>query len=187
MVDKAKLAAHAIEVAQGYVGIDRQTDKPQICKFLALFGLDFADEDGVPYSYCAAGMSYAFCKAYADLAGIVYTPDNSVGVFKQVRLQIDASVFRTSASCGAIARDAIQHGTWLENSASDHVDIEPGWLVMYNWSGREDPEHVGIVIAADDQLHTVEFNTGDRNNANGGAVQLRTRGYDCVVGFVRTY
>src|SRR5438477_319631 len=66
--------------------------------------------------------------------------------------------------------------------------IRPGWLVFYNWTGGTAPKHAGIVTAADAaHIHTVEFNTSDTNNSNGGTVARRSRPYHFVLGYIRTY
>ena len=71
---------------------------------------------------------------------------------------------------------AQHHNLW---STSGHY--APGDLVFYHWGmGRID--HVGIVVADDGTtMTTIEGNTGDTSQANGGAVMLRSRAHDQFV------
>jgi hypothetical protein len=176
-----------VTIAKEYVGIDRQDNQDQISKFLELFGLPFS-AGGVNTPFCAAGASYAALKAYCNLAGIAYTPDNSIEVFKSVIPQFAPAFFTPSASCGVIKQHAIANGRYVTNTQSDNLDIQPGWLVEYNWSGGDNPQHIEIVVDAEDVLNTVGFNTSGSvggNQIDGGVVALKQRSYDQVVGFIK--
>ena len=48
--------------------VSRATDKTRVTEYLNLFGLDFADENGNPYPYCAAGLGFAACIGYCNMA-----------------------------------------------------------------------------------------------------------------------
>ena len=184
---QSQFAAQLLKTALIYVGIDRQTDPQQIGKFLGLFGLPF-EEGGVNVPFCAAGVSWCACHAYADLVGQVYTAQTAPLVFHALRPEVDGHYFLTSPSCGEIMRDAQRRESWISNENSDRVDVLPGWLVLYDWDGQGAPDHVEIVQDAGDVLTTVGFNTAGEINGdqvNGGAVVVKHRTYDYVLGFVR--
>lgn len=64
--------------------------------------------------------------------------------------------------------------------------VGPGWLVLYNWVGGSEPEHVGIVKAVHaDYLETVEGNTGGSNPSDGGMVAIERRPYHFTLGYAR--
>lgn len=181
-----------IETAKGYIGVDRQKNEYQISMFLALFDLPFQTVPGQPIPFCAAGVSWSACKAYCIINHIPFDPNNAVTVFKSVIGKVDFDHFKPSASCGVIRADAIQFNRYLTNqyTTTNNINILPGWLVMYNWDEEWNPEHVGIVLDAEDVLHTLEFNTSgtyEGSQIDGGGVFLKTRNYDEVVGFVKTF
>lgn len=70
---------------------------------------------------------------------------------------------------------------------SNHGEgVEPGWLVLYNWVGGSEPEHVGIVKEIlSTHLVAIEGNTGDGNPSWGGMVGIEQRPYSLVVGYCR--
>ena len=53
----------------------------------------------------------------------------------------------------------------------------PGDIVFFDFSGgRKKTEHVGLVVSVSGEtVTTIEGNTGNGNDANGGAVMRRTR------------
>lgn len=64
--------------------------------------------------------------------------------------------------------------------------VGPGWLVLYNWVGGSEPEHVGIVKAVHgDYLETIEGNTGGSNPSDGGMVAIERRPYRFTLGYAR--
>ena len=178
-----------LAVAQEFVGIDRAHDLEQIGRFLGLFGLGAVDGgDYVPF--CAAGVSWSAAKAYAELIGAQFTAETAPAVFRNLLPAVAALSFLPSASCGVIWHDAIARGSWLSNADSDHTEVQAGWLVLYDWPGHGVPDHVEIVIEAADVLSTVGFNTSGEahgDQVNGGAVAIKQRNYDQVLGFVRTW
>lgn len=176
--------AEVIKVAATYIGVSRDTNLPQIAKFLALFNLPTKQNNKwVPF--CASGISYAACKTYCNLNKILYTADNSVSVFKSVIPAIKEKYFLPNASCGFIMQDAQRRGSWIDKKDMHISNIKPGYLVLYSWTGKDWPDHIGIVIKAEGMLHTLEFNTSSTNNINGGCVNWRTRSYNQVRGFVK--
>lgn len=66
------------------------------------------------------------------------------------------------------------------------TDYKPGDIVFFNFSGGTNPAHVGICTAWDGAyITTIDGNTGNGNEANGGAVMLRKRHKKYVVGVAR--
>lgn len=72
---------------------------------------------------------------------------------------------------------------WRENH---NEGVNPGWLVLYNWNGGSEPEHVGIVKEIHpDHVVAIEGNTGGVNPAAGGMVAVESRTYNFTVGYAR--
>jgi len=179
-----KFSTHLLATAISYIGVSRDTNLPQVAKFLSLFNLPTKEEDKwVPF--CASGISYAACKTYCDLNSVAYTEDNSVSIFKSVKDKIKSKYFLPSPSCGYIMNAAKDKKNWMD-TPDDKTKIKAGDLILYSWSGSSWPDHIGIVeFAENNVVHTVEFNTSGKDNRNGGCVSRRIRNYDCVLGFVR--
>jgi hypothetical protein len=188
VIDRKALALHALSLAKGYVGVSRATDPQQVGKFLAVFGLPFADANG-PVAFCNAGFGYSTLKAYCDLMGIPYTAGNAVQVFKGVLPVVRRDYLYLSASCEETRQDAIRRGIWLDTGDCDAgVDILPGWAVLYNWEGGSVAHHIGCVSDdGGDVITDVEFNTSNQSNGNGGTVATRQRSYGSILGFIKTY
>lgn len=77
------------------------------------------------------------------------------------------------------------HG--FEMWRSSHTEgVGPGWLVLYNWGGGREPEHVGIVEKIEaDHLVAIEGNTGGSNPSDGGMVAREFRPYRFTVGYAK--
>lgn len=167
--------------------VSRATDKTRVTEYLNLFGLDFADENGNPYPYCAAGLGFAACIGYCNMAPTESFGDPPTDVFRKVVPVLKANYFLPHPSCLNMVSDAKAKGRWIEG----HTTIpQPGWLVFYNWEGKTDPPmHVGIVQeAGQGKLRTIEFNTSDTSagsQSNGGAVARKNR--DSAIKFVIGY
>jgi hypothetical protein len=86
-----------------------------------------------------------------------------------------------------MADDGKRRGQWVPVSQIP----KPGWIVFFNWSGANHPEHVGLVQAVSgNSLRTIEFNTridSGPNQGDGGAVAEKTRDLRYVLGYIRTY
>ena len=73
------------------------------------------------------------------------------------------------------------------NGLVDSRSARPGDIVLFDWDGDQDPDHVGIVeVNRGGHLQTIEGNTsrGGGSQGDGGWVARRTRGWsvvDCVV------
>lgn len=194
---KAKqVALAALGVAKQYVGISRKTGRNRVEEFLAVFGLPVKYHNGQWVPFCAAGVGFAACQAYCQLAGVDFQPRISpfdvkrVEVLRQIIPTINTYYFKPHPACSIMMLDSKKRGTWVSRNdpVARHRQILSGWLVFYNWKGQSTPEHVGIVNWADRRgLHSVEFNTSNGNNSNGGTVAQRYRSYRYVVGYVNTY
>lgn len=176
--DKKTLALKTLSVMAGFAdaGTSRQSDPAQIGRFCDLFD--------IPHSspFCAVGLFYSMCKAFADLTGL----DTSMEELKEIKKDLAAHYLTPSPSCGAILSDAKVRGIWVPKW--DIEVVQPGWLSLFNWHGGTAPEHVGIVeTLTDDILHDVEMNTSSASNANGGTCARRVRTEACLLGVVAVY
>jgi len=181
-------AQKMLEVALEYVGVTRANNRQQVTKFLNLFGLGFTDPNGVPYKFCASGVSYSACKAYCLLSGIQFTPANSVAVFRTVLRKISQSYFLPSTVCETIRQNAITRGSYKSKAEALEGNIFAGWIVFYSFDGSARADHCGIVIDADEEgMHTMEFNTSSASSTNGGACAQKHRTYGSVLGFAALY
>ncbi len=65
-------------------------------------------------------------------------------------------------------------------------DYRPGDVIFFNFSGGKTAKHVGICEKWDGKtITTIDGNTGEGNEANGGAVMRRTRDKKYIVGAYR--
>lgn len=66
------------------------------------------------------------------------------------------------------------------------TDYRPGDVIFFNFSGGKSAKHVGICEAWDGKyITTIDGNTGDGDEANGGAVLSRRRDKKHIVGAYR--
>ena len=85
-----------------------------------------------------------------------------------------------TASCGALMRAAQAAGCWVTKG------YRPGDVVIYDFPGGAATDHCGIVEAVDDsRVAAIEGNTSSSNDADGGAVERRTRRLSLIAGAVR--
>lgn len=153
-------ANDVLNVARGEIGYSRWKDPEQGTKygrwFRDVLGWgSYYGQNGVPY--CGMFVSYVFNKAGATAAGLpgAYTP--------------------TMLSAGKTAGKSVA----VKNA-------QPGDLVYFDWQGDGVTDHVGIVESNNGSyLTTIEGNTSDGNNSNGGLVMRRTRKYSTVSGVIR--
>lgn len=91
------------------------------------------------------------------------------------------------AFCPFIEADARSHTNGFDLWRPNHNEgVGPGWLVLYNWNGGAEPEHVGIVKAVHGSfIETIEGNTGGSNPSDGGMVAIERRPYHFTVGYAR--
>lgn len=65
-------------------------------------------------------------------------------------------------------------------------DYRPGDVIFFNFSGKENAQHVGICESWDGRyITTIDGNTGPASEANGGAVMRRRREKKYIVGAYR--
>ncbi|SHG86596.1 hypothetical protein SAMN02745157_4969 [Kaistia soli DSM 19436] len=173
--------------AEAAAGVSRSSNKARVTEYLKLLGFEFLDAHGVPTRYCAAGLTWAACKAYCQMNNIAFTPDNELAIFRSVLGDIGRHYFKPSAGCQVIMNDAKARGSFLPASKRPL----PGYLVFYNWEGGGHAQHIGLVQRADSgDLRTVEFNTtvaSGPNQGDGGAVATKTRALKFVLGYAQTY
>lgn len=95
-----------------------------------------------------------------------------------------------TASCGMLLRWARNAGLTVEP-----IKMEPGDIVILNFSGTQDTQHCGLVVEVLPQIYnnafafkTIEGNTSpgeEGSQDNGGSVALKTRYTRQVVGVIR--
>ena len=195
--DPRMLAAKMLELSKGYASasVSRASAPDQVKEFCELFGLGLR-ENNVYVPYCAAGVSFAACRAYCALTpGSIFVPTNNpysdprVKALRATLTDINHYYFKPSPSVTYIRDDAVRRGTWVPSD----VTPEEGWLVVFSWTKDKTPNHIGLVdrvLSSTNELQTVEFNTTPSqkgSNVNGGAVAQKTRAMGNVLGFVRTY
>lgn len=174
---------------EALAGVSRQSNEKRITEYLNLLGLDFYDDNGRPTKYCAAGLSWAVCRAYCDMQPdqIAYNDRNRLSKLRDVTGDIRSYYFLPHAQCKAMADDGKRRDQWVQVSEKP----KPGWIVFFNWSGGSHPQHVGLVQGLSaNSVKTIEFNTSidaGPNQGNGGAVAEKTRDLRYVLGYLRTY
>ena len=116
------------------------------------------------YGREVSGSAYPWCAVFA------------AWVFDQAKVKLP---IRT-ASCGALMRAAQSAGQWVTGN------YKPGDVVIYDFPGGAATDHCGIVEAVDDsRVSAIEGNTSAASDADGGAVERRTRRLSLIVGAVR--
>jgi hypothetical protein len=195
--DEREVARRMLEIARGFTHppppVSRETNPNQVRQFLKLFGFDLRyTPKGRYVPYCASGVSFAACQAYCDVVPADrYDTANPNLMFRRVLPDINRYYFKPSPSCAEMVKDAKRRKAWLPLAQAAPSDIQPGWLVFYDWDGAGVANHVGIVDSAHpDVLHTVEFNTSAMiagSQINGGAVAEKVRPYRYVLGYIKMY
>jgi hypothetical protein len=201
-VDLGKLTEGMLAIAARYAdkNVSRTTAQPQIEEVLSLFGLSFRYSSGVLVPFCAAGVAFCAAQAYADLLKIDTSGPGRVQTFQTLLPDLDHHYYYASASCIDIYFAERAKHRWLEAQKpkwAARAWREPtprrGWLIIYDFKKTGDVEiadHCGLVEsydAATRTIHTIEFNTSDTNNQDGGAVARKSRPYDASVKAFVTY
>lgn len=85
-----------------------------------------------------------------------------------------------TASCGTL-------WNYHKSQGQSVTEFQPGDIVFFDFSGKKvKTEHVGIVeMVEDNDITTIDGNTGTGNEANGGAVMRRKRALKYVSGGYR--
>ena len=120
------------------------------------------------YGHKVSGASYAWCMAFVWW------------VFREAGFNL----FKT-ASCTKF----LEQYKKVSPQQDVTTNFKPGDLVFFDFTGKKKvTAHVGIVarVSADGKtVYTYEGNTSGGNDANGGAVQLRTRSIKVITVAVR--
>lgn len=94
--------------------------------------------------------------------------------------QADVELPIRTASCGAMMTAAKEKHIFVKQN------YKPGDLVLLTFNGSSAPQHCGIIIEVGKKfITTIEGNTGNKSQDNGGAVMKKQRGYSQIVGAVR--
>lgn len=192
--DAVALADRMREITRIFIKekVSRKNKATQVLEFL-----DIVDEKGIGTPFCAAGVSYAACRAYCDLKeSVKYDPDHITeerkSTFKTKLTTINAHYFFPNSAVRIIKRHAIEHNRWADRSTTPL----PGWLVVYSWkTGETLGNHIGIVDEVKNggkSLITLEYNTtmqvGSGSERDGGHVAEKYREVnDTVLGYVKIY
>lgn len=76
--------------------------------------------------------------------------------------------------------------TWYKKQGRMVTDPQPGDIVFFDFNGNGVADHVGICEdCADGHITTIDGNTGEGNEANGGKVLRRTRSMSTVLAVAR--
>lgn len=153
-------------------GVSRTSAPYMVKRYLKIFGLDIIYPNGRYVPYCAAGLMYSLCKAYARLE-----PDSAPRLVGNELRRNFKPIYQhyilPSPSVRDIKADAVRRGIW---STEQRQKIDPGHLVIFSWSKDKTPNHIGIVLdSTEEELHSVEFNTSIEDQRNGGCVAFRKR------------
>lgn len=154
-------ANEILKIASREVGYDRFKDPHEGTKYgnwyAKLTNSPYFGKNGVPF--CAMGVSWVFAQAGQKCPGL------------------------PSASCTAILNGAKRAGIVLNSK----YDARPGDLVIFDWSNVAGPcDHIGIVeVNYGGYIQTIEFNTSNGNDTNGGKVARRTRAWGVVQAIIR--
>lgn len=175
-----KLGLGAVTMAKGALHMDRLHDRAQISKYLAEFGLPF-EITGVPVSFCMAGAGWYVTKEFANEHNVPFTADDSVQVFHGLLPIIAREVILLDPRCHIVIADAKRRGNWCKGLDG----AVEGDLVFFCFNGTAVAEHVGFYLSHNQgQVQSCDFNTSNVNNANGGAVEDRSREVKFVVGHI---
>lgn len=116
------------------------------------------------YGQAVSGSAYPWCMVFVQW------------VFAQAGVSLPSR----TASCGALMRAAQSAGCWITEG------YQSGDVVIYDFPGGAATDHCGIVEAVDDsRVSAIEGNTSSSNDADGGAVERRTRRLSLIAGAVR--
>jgi hypothetical protein len=190
--DPEQLCLQMLKITRKFVedGVSRDNKVDQLLELLNV--LDYTKKET---PFCAAGVSYAACRAYCDLAPKpeAYGTDintKRINHFKSKLTTIYAHYFFPSGLVRVIKAAAIKKGNWVDRS----VTPLPGWPVIFSWDGTSAGNHIGLVESAkkeDSLITTLEYNTTvvvDGNQRDGGHVARKNRPKDKrILGYVKLY
>lgn len=77
--------------------------------------------------------------------------------------------------------------SWAKKNGRWTLHGKAGDMVLFDWNSNKSPDHVGMVIKrnSNGSYTTVEGNTSNASNGNGGCVQVRVREARWILGFIR--
>jgi hypothetical protein len=186
-----KLPQSMLATARNFIGHSRTKTPDAITEMLRLFGLPLKDAQGKYVAYCAAGLSFAAIAAFTERVDPGFDPTKKIEVYRTLAPEIEHYYFYPTVSCIDMMFGAKAKRRWVprDQVAADKLP-QPGWVVLFDWTGRGTPNHCGIVQSATAKnVFTVEFNTSSTDagsQRDGGTVADRTRGYDHILGFIKT-
>jgi hypothetical protein len=186
------LPAKLITTAEQFLGSSRDTTPEQITEFLALFGVPFKTEKG-PVPYCAAGLSYCALSAFklpSKANEPIPTKPQLMFQLKQIMPDLSHYYFYPTVSCLDMYHIAAGLRRWIGHKSEPKTIPRAGWVVLFDWSGRGNPDHCGIVTGATQKVvSTIEFNTSGQageSERDGGTVSRKERSYKHILGFIKT-
>jgi len=152
---------YALREAVKYLGIKESPAGSNSTVYGRWFGLDGAPWCAIFVSYCyAVGAGYIICQGFGG-------PGKGE---------------RGNAYVPTIESWLKHSGYWLGK-----VDPQPGDIAIFNWDGKAEPEHIGIVEKSlgGGVFLSIEGNTSTTSNSNGGEVMRRQRFINQCNGFGR--
>lgn len=189
--DPKRFASKLLAISSKYADqkVSRDSTPDQVDEFLRLFGLHIKYDNGGYVPFCAAGLSFAACRAYCEVdPQNTYDPDDPLPILKTTLTDINQHYFKPSPAVRFIKADAEARSLWVKAGAQQP---KPGWPVIFSWKGNGVPNHIGLVDELKGNvLRTVEFNTSSGvagSQSNGGAVARRERKLSYVLGYVKTW
>ena len=180
---------YLIAAAASQVNNSRATTPDQIKEYLELFGIRPVDDNDRILAFCAAGISWAACKAYCDMDPHPrpYDSHNRASVFEDTLADIRHFFFSPHCSCEIMVAQNKAGGRWVDPPGTP----QRGWLVLYTWNRNGQANHVGVIESVGSSaINTIEFNTSVTvgSQTNGGVVAKKTRPInDQILGYVRTF
>ena len=152
---KAKTRAAVLQIAEWQLGVVEMPSGSNKVKYNTAY-----------YGREVSGGAYAWCMAFVWW------------VFREAGF----SLYKT-ASCSAF----VQRYRTAAPAQVVTSGYKPGDIVFFDFSGRrKKTEHVGIVVGVvGNTILTIEGNTGNGNDANGGAVMKRRRDISLITCGVR--
>ncbi len=188
--------------AEEFVGMNRSANETEITEMLETLGMSFRSGEPLrPTPFCAAGVTYVAALAYARANAEDLTTDK-LRKLRNYLPHVWWHHFPTTFSVADMQNGAEATRRWRvlrEEEPPDHiyvrsVDVQPGWLIVFDFNAPGAFNHVGIVDRFDEatqRFHTIEFNTCREDatggsQGNGGHVARRTRPTSAVSGFIDT-
>lgn len=155
----------ALAEAVKYIGIKEDPPESNKTLFGEWFGVNGVAWCNIFVSYCFANSAahYVLCNGFKG-AGV--RPGKGCAYVPTTEAWLRAT------------------GLWVGKTTA-----QPGDIVIFNWDGKGDPEHIGIVESwvggTKGEFITIEGNTSFGDDSNGGQVMRRNRYLRQIDGFGR--